>query len=84
MLYAEDRVYREGELPPLRRFKFVAPRYFQTMGVRLIAGRDFTWADLYDRRLVCIVSENMAREIVAGSGRGPRQAHPRGDEGRLA
>ena len=32
LLYAEDRVYREGQLPPLRRFKFVAPGFFQTMG----------------------------------------------------
>jgi predicted permease len=63
VLYAEDRAYREGELPPLRRFKFVAPGFFQTMGMRLIAGRDFTWTDLYDHRRVTIISENMAREM---------------------
>jgi len=39
VLYAEDRVYAEGQLPPLRRFKFVTPDFFQTMGTRLIAGR---------------------------------------------
>ena len=32
------------------------------MGTRLIAGRDFTWTDLYERRHVAIVSENLARE----------------------
>jgi len=63
LLYAEDRTYREGQLPPLRRFKFVAPGFFQTMGTRLIAGRDFTWTDLYDFRNTCIISENMAREM---------------------
>ncbi len=63
LLYAEDRFYREGQLPPLRRFKFVAPGFFQTMGTRLIAGRDFTWTDVYDMRNTCIVSENMAREL---------------------
>ena len=63
LLYAEDRFYREGQLPPLRRFKFVAPGFFQTMGTRLIAGRDFTWTDIYDMRNTCIVSENMAREL---------------------
>ncbi|MBZ5622583.1 MAG: ABC transporter permease [Acidobacteriia bacterium] len=63
LLYAEDRFYREGQLPPLRRFKFVAPGFFQTMGTRLIAGRDFTWTDIYDQRNTCIVSENMAREM---------------------
>jgi putative ABC transport system permease protein len=63
LLYAEDRFYREGQLPPLRRFKFVAPGFFQTMGTRLIAGRDFTWTDIYDMRNICLVSENMAREL---------------------
>ena len=63
ILFAEDRVYREGQLPPLRHFKFVAPGFFQTMGTRLVAGRDFTWTDLYDHRNTCIVSENMAREM---------------------
>ena len=32
------------------------------MGTRLIAGRDFTWTDLYEKRHVAIVSENLARE----------------------
>jgi len=63
LLYAEDKDYKEGQLPPLRRFKFVAPGFFQTMQTRLIAGRDFTWTDTYDRRNVTIVSENMAREL---------------------
>jgi predicted permease len=62
-VYAEHRAHREGDLPPLRRFQFVAPGFFQTMGMRLIAGRDFTWTDLYDRRRVAIVSGNTAREI---------------------
>jgi predicted permease len=63
VLYAEDRVYSEGQLPTLRRFKFVAPGFFQTMGTPLIAGRDYTWTDVYDRRKYAIVSENMAREM---------------------
>jgi hypothetical protein len=32
------------------------------MGTRVIAGRDFTWADLYEKRRVAIISENLARE----------------------
>ena len=32
------------------------------MGTRVVAGRDFTWTDLYDSRRVAIVSENLARE----------------------
>jgi predicted permease len=63
VLYAEDKAYAEGQVPPLRRFKFVAPGYFQTLGTRLIAGRDLTWTDLEQRRNVAVVSENFAREM---------------------
>jgi len=63
LLYAEDRSYREGQLPPLRRFKFVAPGFFETMGIPLVAGRDYTWADLNERRPVTMISENLAREL---------------------
>ncbi len=63
LLYAEDKIYREGQLPPLRRFKFVAPGFFETMGTPLIAGRDFNWTEITARRPVAMVSENMAREM---------------------
>ena len=36
--YPEDRNYKEGQLPPIRRFKFVAPGFFETMGTPLAAG----------------------------------------------
>ena len=57
----EGKNYEGGE-PPLRLFNFVSPGYFNTMGTRLVAGRDFTWTDLYDLRPGVIVSENFARE----------------------
>jgi putative ABC transport system permease protein len=60
-VFAEDRTYSPGQLP-LRRFKFVAPGFFKTMGTLLIAGRDFTWSDTYDKHPVAIVSEKMARD----------------------
>jgi hypothetical protein len=44
-------------------FKFVGPGLFQTAGTRLIAGREFTWTDLYGRRPVAVISENLAREL---------------------
>jgi putative ABC transport system permease protein len=69
LLYVEDRTYTEGQLPPLRRFKFVTPGFFQTMGIRLIAGRDYTWTDIRDKREVTIISENMARELWHDSAR---------------
>jgi predicted permease len=63
LLYAEDRFYAEGQLPPLRRFKYVAPGFFKTLGTPLVAGRDYTWTDIYGERKYAIVSENMAREM---------------------
>ena len=62
-VYAEDHVYREGTIPPIYRFKFVSPGYVAAMGNRLIAGREFTWSDLYTQAPVAIVSENAARAM---------------------
>jgi predicted permease len=61
-VYAQDRVYKEGELAPVRSFKFVSPAFFSTMGTPLIAGRDLTWDEEFQKRPVAIVSENFARE----------------------
>jgi predicted permease len=61
-VYAQDRNYVEGEMPPLRRFKFVSPGLFQTLGIPLVAGRNFTWTETYDKLPVAIVSESFARE----------------------
>jgi predicted permease len=59
----EGRSYAEGEFPALRRFKNVVPGTFSTLGIPMIAGRDYTWDDLYQYHLVTIVSENTAREL---------------------
>lgn len=61
-VYAQDKDYTEGQLPPLRRFKFISPGLLQTMGIRLLAGRDFTWTETYNKTPVAIVSENLARD----------------------
>jgi predicted permease len=63
VLWAEDKTYAPGQIPPIRRFRFMSPGYLQTLGTPLIAGRDFTWTDLYGLRNVAIVSENLAREL---------------------
>lgn len=60
---AEGQAYAPQELPPLRLFKSISPGLFQTMGTRLVAGRDFDWTDLYERRPGIMVSENLAREF---------------------
>ncbi len=61
-VFAQDRNYADGSQPPLRRFKFVSPGFLRTLGIPLIAGRDFTWAETYQRLPVAMVSENLARE----------------------
>jgi predicted permease len=62
-IFAEDRSYREGEVPPIRSFKSVAPGFYRTIGTPLIAGRDIEWDDLYQKRSVVLISENLAREL---------------------
>jgi putative ABC transport system permease protein len=66
VLFAEDKTYMAGEIPPIRRFRFIAPGYLQAVGTPMIAGRDFNWTDLYEKRRVTIVSENMAKELWGG------------------
>jgi len=58
----ETRTYAANEIPPLRLFKQISPGYFSTIGTTLVAGRDYTWTDLSERRPFIIVSENFARE----------------------
>jgi predicted permease len=62
LVFAQDRAYSEGQIPPIRRFAFVIPGFFETEGTPLVAGRDFTWTDIYKTLPVAIVSENFARE----------------------
>lgn len=61
-IYAQDRDYAGGAMPPLREFVFGAPGFLKTLGVPMVAGRDFTWDDLFQKRPVGLVSENFARE----------------------
>ena len=62
-IYAQDKVYTDDAIPPLRQFKHVSPGFYQTAGTRIIAGRDLTWAEIYGLRPVVMVSENLAREL---------------------
>jgi len=58
----EGKTY-EGDNPPMRLYNYVSPEYFRTAGTRLIAGRDFTWAEIYGVRPIGIFSESLAREL---------------------
>jgi predicted permease len=57
----EGKDYRDTD-PPLRLFNDVSPSYFHAAGTRLVAGREFSWPDVYGLRPVVMVSENFARE----------------------
>ena len=61
-IFAKDKTYPEGVIPSLRLYKYISPGFLQTAGTRLVAGREFTWDDVYGLRPVIMVSENFARE----------------------
>jgi predicted permease len=61
-IYIEGKDYGDGNAP-MRLFNFVSPGYFHTAGTRIVAGRDFAWAEVYDMRPIGIVSEGLAREL---------------------
>jgi len=53
----------ENDNAPMRLFNYVSPGYFLTAGTHLVAGRDFTWAEIYSVLPIGIVSESLAREL---------------------
>jgi predicted permease len=77
-IFQEGKVY-PGNVAPLRRFENVSPGFLHTMGARLIAGREFTWTDIYGLRPMVMISENLSRELwgspSAAVGKRLRQAN---------
>jgi predicted permease len=61
-IFARDKIYPDNVMAPLRLYKNISPGFLQTAGTRLIAGREFTWSDVYGLRPVIMISENLARE----------------------
>jgi len=59
-IFIEGTDFKSGA--PMRLFNFVSPGYFRSAGTRLVAGRDYTWDDIYGLRPVGIISEGLARE----------------------
>jgi putative ABC transport system permease protein len=59
-IVVEGRVPVEGA-PLFKEIQFVSPHFFETMLTPLIAGRTFDWNEVYERRRVALVSENLAR-----------------------
>jgi predicted permease len=53
----------DGEEDPRARFRTVSPGFFASLGVPIIAGRDFSDADRRDAEKVVIVSQSVARRM---------------------
>ncbi len=79
-LYVEGERYDAGETAPTRRFQFVAPGYFATVGTRMVAGREITWPDIEAGGKVAVISEGLARELwgepAAALGKRVRESRP--------
>ena len=61
LVFVKDHVPAPGEVP-LNRYEFVSPGFFKTLGTPLLAGRDFTWDDIYNKVPVAVISEKYARQ----------------------
>jgi len=61
-IFASDHSYAANTIPPLRYFIRTAPGTFRALGTPLLAGREYDWADLHQKRPVAVISENFARE----------------------
>jgi predicted permease len=62
VIYIQGKNYA-GLIPPLRLFNYISPGFFHTIGTRFVAGRDLTWNEIYERKPVVIISENLADEL---------------------
>jgi predicted permease len=53
----------KGEAPPLAGYNVVTPQYFETLGTKLLEGREFDANDLEDRQRVAIINQVMAEKF---------------------
>jgi putative ABC transport system permease protein len=60
---ADGQVRGPGEEDPRGRFRTVSPGFFASLGVPIIAGRDFNDADRRGREPVVIVSQSLAQRM---------------------
>ena len=62
-LFAQDHQSEaHAGLTKLRQFNMVSPEYFAALRIPMIAGRSFTWSDIYNKIPEAVISENFARE----------------------
>jgi predicted permease len=63
---ADGHVHAPGEQDPVGQFRSVTPGFFATLGVPILAGRDFNDADRGDSEPVVIVSQSVAKRMFPG------------------
>jgi putative ABC transport system permease protein len=63
---ADGRVHAPGEQDPRGQFRSVTPGFFATLGVPILAGRDFNDADRENSEPVVIVSQSVAQRMFPG------------------
>ena len=79
---AKDGDYDGGKFQGVFVY-IVSPGYLRSMGMRLVEGRDFNWADLADNQAVVIVNETVARKLWPGQDPVGRIALAGGAEARV-
>jgi hypothetical protein len=60
---ADGHVRAPGEEDPLGRFRTISPEFFASLGVPIVAGRDFNDADRRGSEPVVIVSQSLAQQM---------------------
>jgi predicted permease len=66
-----DQVVVEGYMPKGSddrgsRYDQIGPRYFSTLGVPVLLGREIAEQDLAARRMVCVINETFAKKFFEG------------------
>jgi putative ABC transport system permease protein len=65
-IYAEGQPFTRGSDLPLVKHANIWPRYFETMGIPLLQGRDFTMQEDQQESRVVIINETFARRFWPG------------------
>jgi predicted permease len=62
----KGQVFPKGQYPPEPFIRVVTEGYFESLGIRLLAGREFTEMDRAESEPVAIVNETLARTLWPG------------------
>jgi putative ABC transport system permease protein len=64
--FATSKTAASSRTLPPAKYRPVTPGYLDAVGTRLLSGRDFTWRELEEYRLVSIVDEKLAATAWPG------------------